>query len=281
MITTMEAIPPLDFRFPQSNDQPPLKLLIHQEEENEHQLQLQQQHNVGFVLWPSAVLLSQWITNYPSIVLESEGDILELGAGCGLVGLTAASLIQQNQKKLIAFRSSHLHNSTDTVIFTDYNPDVCELLGRNARLNGLEGYTSVMGLDFFDQQSPSPDTPSSASWVDMEGIQRPQVPLILAADILAYSNDADLVANTIQAALTEGGRALIVSPDGNRRFGVERFPEACRDIGLQVDVTTVLVDDVFFHPIYTETDAAGMQDCCGFSQGYDFTMFTVDKPIIS
>ena len=66
-------------------------------------------HATGFVMWPSAVMLSRWLARNPSIVLggrgggaaeasaAAEGDILELGAGCGLVGLTAAALLRRDR----------------------------------------------------------------------------------------------------------------------------------------------------------------------------------------
>eukprot|EP00957_Ditylum_brightwellii_P207385 15352764-Ditylum_brightwellii.AAC.1 len=78
--------------------------------------------------------------------------------------------------------------------------------------------TVIIGLDFFDQlpeeaaavlQLEAFDNKHNLSsddqyWLDMDGIQRPQLSLILASDMMAYSNDADLVANTIMKALVEG-----------------------------------------------------------------------------
>jgi hypothetical protein len=51
-------------------------------------------HDTGLVMWPSSVMLARYLTQHPSIVRDCSGDILELGAGCGLVGLTAARLLQ-------------------------------------------------------------------------------------------------------------------------------------------------------------------------------------------
>mmetsp|Transcript_18288 Transcript_18288/g.52331 ORF Transcript_18288/g.52331 Transcript_18288/m.52331 type:complete len:1286 (+) Transcript_18288:79-3936(+) len=55
-------------------------------------------HDVGNVMWPSSVMLARHITEHPSIVLDNKDGCLELGAGCGLVGLAAASLLKQERK---------------------------------------------------------------------------------------------------------------------------------------------------------------------------------------
>ena len=49
------------------------------------------QKDVGYVMWPSAVVLSRWLVSNPT---ELRGKtVLELGAGCGLTGLVAAKIM--------------------------------------------------------------------------------------------------------------------------------------------------------------------------------------------
>lgn len=258
-------------------------------------------HDVGFVMWPSAIMLSRWMARHPSIVLDccssdsatsGIATILELGAGCGLVGVTAAALLNQH------YRRDRNDGSTTAgedgneggernrvnVILTDYLPTILENLERNLLLNGLNDnhrIASVSGLDFFDQPGNSDyngddadnESPASGGWIDMEGVRRPQVQLILGADIIVYSNDATMVANTIHSALVEGGKAVVMSRD--RRFGVEDFPYACERVGLNITTTDLgmgagsqdaqLVRDLEHTPSY--------------NQGYDLIMFTIDKPM--
>ena len=128
----------------------------------------------------------------------------------------------------------------------------------------------------------------------MDGTKHAQVGLILAADILCYSNDATLVANTVQAALVEGGRAIILGPDQKHRFGVEEFPEECTKLGLHVNITNHKSpnsdqDQDCNTKDNNDADNADQQQILhdlnnqtsGYSDGYDFTMFTVDKPFTS
>jgi hypothetical protein len=163
----------------------------------------------------------------------------------------------------------------------------------------------VAGLDFWDQpdgaernniteDSKDEDNEyiSSSSkkqaWVDMDGTPRAQVSLILGADILCYSNDAELVANTIQAALVDGGQAILVSADANLRFGVEHFPEACENAGLEI-VTTKLVADQ--RPNQQSSAESGgdshgdellvhdLKQTTGYTTDYTTFMFHITKPI--
>lgn len=310
---------PLTFRIPQSppqqqnhdgetlptanNTVPPfLDILIHQS------MAETEQHDTGLVMWPSALMLSRWITKHPSVVLDvlknqGEGgrDILELGAGCGLVGLTAAAVLRQdidtNTQQQEEGREQEPLPKTGHVIFTDYNATVCKLLEQNARLNKVDDYTSVVGLDFFDQshneENGERSDNTSTSWTDMEGNQRLQVSLILAADIIAYSNDATLVATTIAATLQEGGQAIVMGPQENMRFGLEFFPKACHDAGLTVQTTIIPAvaeetsssntnrsrDEKDKQSLVDELKQTSKYTYNGEGVGYDFLMYTIGKPI--
>jgi len=251
------------------------KILIHQTEARQTS-----QKDVGFVIWPSSVTLARWITQNPSLVLDAaNGGILELGAGCGLVGLTVATLIQQQKPE----------DNVDCKLFlTDYNPTVLENLKHNLRLNDLDHkFTTVVGLDFADQPPTSNghrdddgnnDNPHPRAWVDMDGTMRPQVGLILAADIICRFSDATLVASTICAALMDGGQAIVVTPDSSHRYGVEQFPQACHDAGLQIEVTTLVADND-----HQDEDRSmlvhDLEQTSGFTEGYHLLMFRIRKPL--
>mmetsp|Transcript_15572 Transcript_15572/g.33653 ORF Transcript_15572/g.33653 Transcript_15572/m.33653 type:complete len:287 (-) Transcript_15572:141-1001(-) len=252
-----------------SNVSPPsfLTVLLHQDAISSD---ADEMHNTGFVMWPSAVMLAHYISSNPSIILgevgAKPGDILELGSGCGLVGLTAASLLDTDST-----------NDTDKVIFSDYNLIALENLEKNIELNDFDQKHEVVGMDWFDQQPDGDSPPEKDTWTDMDGASRKQVRLILAADCLVCSNDSDLVAATIDAALIEGGKAIILGADANTRFGVSSFPEKCRELGMNVKVT----EDILW-----ENEEGATHDHlvleleqCGFKHTYDFTMFEVDKPI--
>ena len=309
----MTELQALDFRMPLKGSDEPIQIKIGQLEEGSEAQDSALEHNTGHVMWPSAVMLARYIARNPAVVLDrccngNSGDILELGAGCGLVGLTVASMLQRESEEE---QSRQMHRSNSTVktgsqckiILTDYSEEARQNLGKNVRLNRLDAYASVVGLDFFDQQpdSKSSDNAQEVSsdegddrdntWLDMDGNRHPQVKLILASEILCYSNDAEMVANTIDAALMEGGLAIVLSPDAHKRFGVAAFPSACRETGLTVQVTDVASGETFGscsaemnEATLAEEDllARELDQIEGYSArlyDYDFTMFTVEKPI--
>jgi len=230
----------------QSSNWNDLNIMIHQvtsEKETET-------HDTGYVMWPASVILSRYIAKNPSLVLDlvdgNHGHVLELGAGCGLVGLTVAAMIRNLDQKKCEESKNECCPLTSSVIFTDYLPMVLENVQRNIWLNGFDkSSASVAGLDFFDQPGnyDSKYDSSQPNWINMTGAKQPQVRLVVAADILPYSNDGVNVANTIFAALVEGGKAFLISPGENKRFGVGDFPDACRNAGLDVSILRIDVVD--------------------------------------
>ena len=79
-------------------------------------------------MWPSAVVLSKYILTNPrdtimpnqkKIQNVSEYRILELGAGCGLVGLVAAKYLQH-------YQNNNISGCHTKIILTDFNTLVLE-----------------------------------------------------------------------------------------------------------------------------------------------------------
>jgi predicted nicotinamide N-methyase len=144
------------------------------------------QEDVGFVMWPSAVVLSKWLLLHPKILQDK--SILELGSGCGLTGLVAGQVIAQmgrhhhqstsndkipslpattsgfeEEKKedcnTISMKSSTtIENTTNPttslssssrVILSDFNSKVLTNLDRNIALNGLSHVASTTYMDFY------------------------------------------------------------------------------------------------------------------------------------
>eukprot|EP00581_Thalassiosira_minuscula_P007364 CAMPEP_0183703226 /NCGR_PEP_ID=MMETSP0737-20130205/1046_1 /TAXON_ID=385413 /ORGANISM="Thalassiosira miniscula, Strain CCMP1093" /LENGTH=282 /DNA_ID=CAMNT_0025929945 /DNA_START=42 /DNA_END=890 /DNA_ORIENTATION=+ len=260
-----------------------LKILLHQAT-TEDSNQGENETNTGFVMWPAAVMLSHHLSRNPHILRGDgtpEGDIMELGAGCGLVGLTAAALLQNENP-----------DNDDKVIFTDYNPAVLQNLKTNILLNEFNVEHEVFGLDWFDQQPDAGEAEAvekeENTWVDTEGTSHGQCRLILGADLLVCSNDADLVASTIDSTLMKGGNAFILGPSADARFGVSDFPDSCRSLGLKVIVDENILEakenaggsDSSYQQLMSELELSGHNQRAS-TWGSDFTMFTITKPITS
>ncbi|KAL7541015.1 hypothetical protein ACHAXR_010564 [Thalassiosira sp. AJA248-18] len=274
----------LTFSIPSdvAGESPPVEILLNVPTTDDGN-QGENETNTGFVMWPSAVMLAHYLSKNPGILRGDDtpdGDVMEMGAGCGLTGLTAATLLQNDDP-----------TNDDKVVLTDYNPAVIENLRRNILLNEYDVAHEAIGLDWFDNDGTSDDSGESVerednTWVDTEGISHAQFRLILGADLIVCSNDPELVAGTIDTALLEGGTALIMGPSADARFGIAGFPGACRSLGMTVKVDENILET---NENAREEDGSQQQLMDGLDMsrysiragkdGHDFTMFTINKPI--
>ncbi|KAL4424743.1 hypothetical protein ABPG77_000086 [Micractinium sp. CCAP 211/92] len=132
---------------------------------------------IGLDIWPASIALCRYLAAHPQL---TEGlEVLELGAGMGLVGLLAAAL------------------GASAVLLTDYEPEVLSHLASNAALNGLQRRCSCARLDW------------SAPEVGLAAGQRGRWRLVLAADVLYASAVVQPFINTLRLALHPHGVALI------------------------------------------------------------------------
>jgi predicted nicotinamide N-methyase len=206
-------------------------------------------------MWPSAVALSRWLLFNPE---ELEGKkILELGAGCGLVGLVAARLVLRQRTKE--------QKQQSTVAITDFNELVVKNVNQNIRLNGVEDLAEGVGLDFFHQDV------TKEGWIDSAGNLKEQVDLVLAADVICQPEDAFAAARSIKASLRWGGKAITVSGDLKHRYGVECFEQGCTDLGLKV--TKQNVGDLYGGKLIS----SNMEKTSGYVEGMSLSMFIVEK----
>ena len=218
------------------------------------------QHDVGFVLWPSAVALAQWLIDHPNLVLTAT-SILELGAGCGLVGLMAAMLVQEQKQIEETVDHANADESCPRIILTDFNQVVLDNLRLNIDLNGVQA--TAQKLDFY-QQSGHAEFWVDGSRSDAEA-QQEQVDLILAADMICQPSDAVAAANSIHDALKPGGKAIVVCGDGKHRFGVDCFESECQRVGLVVETSSVVANMESLHLT------------AGYVEDMSLFMFTIDK----
>jgi predicted nicotinamide N-methyase len=225
--------------------------------------------------------------------------ILELGAGCGLVGIVAAQLLQRQRQRssscttprssLSPPSSSPPAAAAAQVILTDFNRTVLHNLQRNVILNNVQDMVSVVGLDFSTVQetesaalssSSSTSASSALVWHDMEGNVHDRVDLILAADVICQPSDAVAVARTIQTILVPGGQAILVSATASHRFGVDILADECRKRpGLVVQVTDLDVAAAATHndDEHDSTVRSLLDHASGYVPGMTLQLFRVTK----
>lgn len=241
------------------------------------------QKDVGFVMWPSAVVLSRWLVSNP---IELQGKtVLELGAGCGLTGLVAAKIIQDfknwedNELSLSATAApTTTPSDSGRVILSDFNETVVKNIKGNIGLNDLNEIATAEGLDFYQQD------PNGKGRLTTNGVQRTDdydlADVILAADVICQPEDAFAAARSIASALREGCKAIVVSADSKHRFGVEKLEEACKTVGCLSILSKSNVDDYLYNNCDSDDSISrddDMEKTSGFVHGMTLTMYVILK----
>ena len=211
------------------------------------------QGDVGYVMWPSAIVLSRWLISNPQHIYGK--SVLEIGAGCGLVGIAAARIFAKGDSE-----------EREHVTITDVNDLVIDNIAKNVVLNDVSQVASVAKLDFYEQAGNN----VSGKWIDgFTFEQREPVDVVLAADIICQPSDAVAAANTIYDALVPEGSAYVVCADSEHRFGIEIFQEECERVGLKV-MTTNVAD-------MSKDFLSGCQSTSGYCDGMNLTFYQIKK----
>ena len=136
----------------------------------------------GYGIWASSLVCAQWMVQLKERFTDK--CILELGAGCGVPGITIAS-------------SSKCKN----VLLTDFNPKTVENLCHNIELNDLQTVCKAQIIN----------------WSDPSTWPEEKVDFLIGADLIYQSDMVPLLVNAIEGLLAPSGRFLYASPPGGRQ----------------------------------------------------------------
>jgi len=152
----------------------------------------------GLALWPASIVLAHWIAQESSRALLRGKRVLELGAGCGLPGLVAAS-----------------YTSAASVAVTDYFEDTMANLKYNVSANKAAGLIGRGGCKSCTVHQV--DWANTALWEASEET-RPSFDVVIGADLVYHDDVIPIFLSTLQHVLRDGGRFLYVSRE--RRGGM-------------------------------------------------------------
>lgn len=173
----------------------------------------------GLHLWESAIVMSRWSCLHPEIFKEKR--VIELGSGCGLLGITLAKYI--NSKELI---------------LTDYMDSVLTNLKNNVEMNDALDKTTFLNLD----------------WKEYETyVGFPKFDVIIGSELIYKGGPLVELANLIKILLKEDGVALISMP--LKRSMTEVFSNFCNS--LELDISGELLDD---ESLYKDSILFGIED---------------------
>ena len=173
----------------------------------------------GLGIWCASIVLARWIAELgPS---RFGGRVVsELGAGCGVAGLTCA-----------------LACSPTRVSMGELNERTLANLRHNMALNGFESASE--GADDETDEPTSPArlhvtkvTGMAMDWSDPRSLPSP-VDIIIGADLVYQSAASSLLARTVANMLPPGGEFFYVAPNSGRD-GLSTFAAALKAEGVEL-----------------------------------------------
>eukprot|EP01044_Picomonas_judraskeda_P003484 COSAG03_NODE_287_length_9368_cov_412.210594_2_plen_934_part_00 len=193
-------------------------------------------YDVGFLLWPNAILLSRFMCgNFGDGVdvrrtLLPNARVLELGAGVGMVGLALARCACDDKGMCAA---------PAEVILTDHNLQVLQNLRYNISLNspmsddearhapivraGKLDFTAATAAAVLSRDSAVVDSErQGGGWDGENGVHEAAADVVVGADIIASAEDARSVVGVLQLTLAKPhGVAFLALPHSDSRYGID------------------------------------------------------------
>ncbi|PHJ23516.1 ankyrin repeat-containing protein [Cystoisospora suis] len=199
----------------------------------------------GLHLWSAAVIAGQWMATLAREGLFAKADVLELGAGCGVMGLSSA-----------LHSSPPLASLTQTDIF----PHTLRNLQKTQELNGLHQPAEAKSGEAAERQTPSSARVISLNWADSatwpqraaagEGFQ--QYDFLLGSDLIYDAEMVGPLVNVVAALLKRTGAFYYVHR--LRRQGADLFIDALRQRGLKCEERSP-PEEYFCNPFVDKTSA--------------------------
>ncbi|KAI7839127.1 hypothetical protein COHA_007130 [Chlorella ohadii] len=174
---------------------------------------------IGLDVWPASIALCRYLANHPEVVAGQQ--VVELGAGMGLVGLLCAALGAQH------------------VLLTDYEPQVLAHLDKNAALNGLQKRCASLRLDW-RQPAASLAQQQQGNWhrivaADVLYASAVVQPLIATLRLLLHPEGVTLIGHQVRRAIVlDPATRLPRLEDSDEPL--EKFKAACAEAALQLRV---------------------------------------------
>ena len=155
----------------------------------------------GLGIWCASLVMARWLAS-PSMRRRMEGrTVLELGAGCGVPGLTTAICARPR-----------------SVTMTDLNPETIDNLRHNIELNGCDARTVTAGaIDWGDESTYPPH----------------KLDYVVCSDCIYQKDIVPLLKKVVAGLLDPNhGTFLYVAPEGGRD-GLPEFIAAMKAEGFE------------------------------------------------
>jgi predicted nicotinamide N-methyase len=193
----------------------------------------------GYGIWSASIIMGQWMTDvFRNRHTNTNQDtkpirtIVELGAGCGIPGITIAkSFLSRSESSILP-----------TIYLTDLNPVTIRNLQHNVMTNQVESITSVVALDWNDLiQSDNNNKkwpwmmPSKTTELSETEEKEQQTALTSGIDILIGSDlvyQKEVIPILLQTIQKLRPQTFYYGAAGTNRDGHDLFIQSLQDKGL-------------------------------------------------
>jgi len=169
----------------------------------------------GLGIWCASLVMSRWLASSSMVQRMKNKTVCELGAGCGIPGLTAA-----------------VHGSPSSVIITDLNPETIDNIRHNIELN-----------------KTTTTTANSIDWGDESTYPSNKLDYVICSDCIYQKDIVPLLKKVVIGLLDPNhGTFLYVAPDGGRD-GLPEFISAMKVEGFECVKEEIASDGYRCNPL--------------------------------
>ena len=183
------------------------------------------EHDVtGINIWSASIVLSRWLISHPEWV--NDKDVCELGAGCGLPGLTAGVV-----------------GKPKSILLTDYLPHCVENLSHNLKANNIsEGGAHAL------------DWNRTATWPKGSGSSESgkKFGVLLGSDLVYDLEMVPALISVVSGLMESDGTFLYVAP--KKRDGLTEFLQAMTESDFEVASTVEAPEAYYENPLADATE---------------------------
>jgi len=178
----------------------------------------------GLGIWCASLVMSRWLASSSMVQRMKNKTVCELGAGCGIPGLTTA-----------------VHGSPSSVIITDLNPETIDNIRHNIELNNTSSIN--------DEKKTTTVTAASIDWGDESTYPSNKLDYVICSDCIYQKDIVPLLKKVVTGLIDPNhGTFLYVAPDGGRD-GLPEFISAMKVEGFECIKEEIAPDGYRCNPL--------------------------------
>lgn len=175
----------------------------------------------GLGIWCASLVMARWMASKSILGRFDQKSILELGAGCGVPGLTVA-----------------LYSHAKSIHVTDVNPVTIRNLQYNVDLNANRISTNNNSSSEEEVSKTNEDwiervKASAIDWGDKSTWPDEKLDFVIGSDLIYQKSIVPLLKTVISGLLKQDGCFLYVCPSDGPRDGLREFIVTMKGEGFQ------------------------------------------------